>query len=153
MTEFRKILFPVDLSDTSPLLVPFVKSMAEKYGAEIHIVFVARLFQYFTSIYVPHPSIHKFEKELMEGAEKKMDEFRKEFFDGNAAIRSTVILGHAAEEILQYVQSEGIDLIIMGSHGRRGIDKVIFGSVAEMVVKTASIPVMVINPHKIGAQQ
>ena len=46
-----------------------------------------------------------------------------------------MVLGDAAEEILKYVQSEGMDLIIMGSHGRKGRDKVTFGSVAEKVGK------------------
>ena len=51
--------------------------------------------------------------------------------------------------IINYVTSKGIDLVIMGTHGRKGLDKVIFGSVAERVVKTAPVPVMVVNPHKI----
>jgi nucleotide-binding universal stress UspA family protein len=60
-----------------------------------------------------------------------------------------VVLGDTAEEILKHVQSEGMDLIIMGSHGRKGLDKVIFGSVDEKVVKTAPVPVMVVNPYNI----
>jgi nucleotide-binding universal stress UspA family protein len=42
-----------------------------------------------------------------------------------------------------------MDLIIMGTHGRKGMDKVIFGSVAERVVKTAPVPVLVVNPYKV----
>jgi nucleotide-binding universal stress UspA family protein len=50
--------------------------------------------------------------------------------------------------IIEYITSNEINLVIMGTHGRKGLDKVIFGSVAERVVKTAPVPVMVVNPHK-----
>ena len=79
MKEFKKILFPVDLSGTSPKLVPYAVTMARKFDAEMHLLFVARDFAYFTSIYVPHPSIDNFAKEIEQGAEKKLEEFREEF--------------------------------------------------------------------------
>jgi nucleotide-binding universal stress UspA family protein len=56
-------------------------------------------------------------------------------------------LGDAAEEILKYVRSEGIDLIIMGTHGRKGLEKIVFGSVAERVVQKSPVPVLTINPY------
>lgn len=147
MNEFKSMLFPVDLSETSPKLVPYVKSMAKKFGAEIHLLFVARIFQYFTGIYVPHASINLFEGELVEGAEKSLYEFKEEYFADIPETRSSVVIGDAAEEIMKYIQSVGIDLVIMGSHGRKGMDKVIFGSVAEKVVKTSPVPVLIVNPH------
>jgi len=51
--------------------------------------------------------------------------------------------------IIDYAQTEKIDLIIMGTHGRKGLDRTFFGSVAENVVKNAPMPVMVINPYKV----
>ena len=139
----------MNLSETSPKLIPFVTGMADRFGAEIHLVFVARLFQYFTGIYVRHPAIEIFEKEVTEGAEKKLYEFKEEHFADFPDTQTDVVLGDAAEEILKYVQSEGWDLIIMGSHGRKGLEKVISGSVVKKVVKTAPVPVMVVKPYKI----
>jgi nucleotide-binding universal stress UspA family protein len=60
-------------------------------------------------------------------------------------------LGDAAEEVLNYVRSEGIDLVIMGTHGRKGLEKVVFGSVAERVVQKSPVPVLTINPHSKAA--
>jgi nucleotide-binding universal stress UspA family protein len=142
----KKILFPVDLSEVSPKIAPYVKEVASKFGSEVHLVFVARVLQYFTSIYVPHPSVTNFETEIIKGAEKKLDEFVKENFQG-VSPKVQVILGDAAEEILNYVRSEGIDLIIMGTHGRKGLEKVVFGSVAERVVQKSPVPVLTINPY------
>jgi nucleotide-binding universal stress UspA family protein len=57
-------------------------------------------------------------------------------------------LGDAAQEVLNYIQSEGIDLVIMGTHGRKGLEHIIFGSVAERVVKHSPVPVLTVNPYK-----
>ena len=67
MKDFKIILFPVDLSSASVRIVPYVKSLAGRYNARIHLLFVARVFDYFTSMYVPHPSVSQFEKEVLEG--------------------------------------------------------------------------------------
>lgn len=146
MELFKKILFPVDLSEVSPKIAPYVGEMAARFDAEIHLLFVARILQHFTSIYVPHPSVSKFEAEIIEGAERKLQEFVQETFP-QGSCRAQVVLGDAAEEILNYAKTEGIDLIIMGTHGRKGIERIIFGSVAERVVKKSLIPVLTVNPY------
>lgn len=151
MHDFKKILFPVDLSESSVKIVPFVKSLASRYDARLHLLFVARVFDYFTSMYVPHPSVSQFEKEVIEGAEKRLYEFADESFKDLPGAKTQVVAGDPSEEILNYIGAHGIDLVVMGTHGRKGIDKVIFGSVAERVVKSSPVPVMVVNPFKVDA--
>jgi nucleotide-binding universal stress UspA family protein len=146
MKEFKRILFPVDLSESSANIVPYVQTVARKFEAQIHILFAARVFEYFTSIYVPHPSINKFEKEIIAGAEKRLYEFLDEHFSEFPNAKTAVVAGDASEEILSYTEDHHIDLVIMGTHGRKGMDKIIFGSVAERVVKMSPVPVMVVNP-------
>ncbi len=149
MKEFKKILFPVDLSESSPKLAPYVLTMAEKFGSEICLLFVARVFHYLTGIYVPHPSIDKFENEVTEGAKKRLQEFKEEHFQAFPDTKAVVLSGDIAEEILNYIESEGVDLVIMGTHGRKGLEKVVFGSVAQRVAKESTAPVLLLNPHKI----
>jgi len=148
MHDFKKILFPVDLSESSAKIVPFVKSLASRYDARIPLLFVARVFDYFTSMYVPHPSVSQFEKEVIEGAEKRLYEFADESFKDIPGTKTQVVAGDPSEEILNYISAHGIDLVVMGTHGRKGLDKVIFGSVAERVVKSSKTPVMVVNPFQ-----
>jgi nucleotide-binding universal stress UspA family protein len=150
MHDFKKILFPVDLSESSAKIVPFVKSLASRYDARIHLLFVARVFDYFTSMYVPHPSVSQFEKEVIEGAEKRLYEFADESFKDISGTKIKVVAGDPSDEILNYISAHGIDLVVMGTHGRKGLDKVIFGSVAERVVKSARVPVMVVNPFQVA---
>jgi len=148
MKSIEHILFPVDLTENSEKLVPYVLTMAQKFEAAVHILFVVRIFQYFTDIYVAPPSISVFEKELVDGARKKMDEFTRTHFDSSIRIQSEIILGDPSDAILTYIDEQRMDMVIMGTHGRKGLDRVLFGSVAERVVKKSGVPVLVINPYK-----
>lgn len=146
MKPIERILFPVDLTENSEKLTPYVVTMAEKFDAEVHVLFVVRIFQYFTDIYVAPPSITVFETELVEGARRKMDEFVKNHFGGLPRTQREVVLGDPPDAILSYIQEHRINMVIMGTHGRKGLDRVLFGSVADRVIKTAGVPVLVINP-------
>ena len=146
MEDFKKILFPVDLSQSSVKIVPFMKSLASRYEARIHLLFVARVFDYFTSMYVPHPSVSQFEKEVIEGAEKRLYEFADESFKDFPGTKTKVVAGDPSDEILSYIAAQGIDLVVMGTHGRKGLELAIFGSVCDKVVRNAPCPVLTINP-------
>ncbi len=143
---FKKILFPVDFSEVSTTIVPVVREMAVRFDATVHVLFVARVFEHLGSIYVPHPSIKTIQAELAEGAQRKLNEFLQEHFQG-MTVQGRVASGDPAEEILKYAASEAVDLIVMGTHGRKGFERIVFGSVAERVVKGAAVPVLTVNPY------
>ena len=126
MKEFKKILFPVDLSDVAPKIVPYVRAMAEKFDATIHLLFVVRVLHHYTTLYVPPLSISNLEQEMIQGGERKLTEFRAENFGDCPGCTAQVVVGDAAEAISNYVESEAIDLVIMGTHGRKGLEKVFF---------------------------
>ena len=69
-----------------------------------------------------------------------------EFFKKFPKLETRVELGAPDEKILAFVQKEKVDMIIMGAHGRAGLERVIFGSVANKVVKSAPCPVLTIHP-------
>jgi nucleotide-binding universal stress UspA family protein len=149
MKEFERILFPVDFSDVSPKIVPFVITMAQKFNAEVHLLFVAHAWVYFaTEMYVASETVSRMESEIIQGATKKMAEFLEEFVKDHVSYRTKIVVGDPAEEIISYIQSKKIDLVIMGTHGRKGLDRILFGSVADRVVKMSPVPVMSINPHR-----
>jgi nucleotide-binding universal stress UspA family protein len=149
MVDFKNILFPVDLSESSIKILPFVRYIVKKFGGKVHLLFVVRDLQHYLGLYVPHPSIEGFTGELEKGAIRKLKEFYEEHMEGMGEVKLSTILGDPAEEILKYARENGMDLIIMGTHGRKGLDRVFFGSVAEKVVKQSPVPVLTINPHNI----
>ena len=151
MKEFKKLLFPVDLSEVSPKIVPWVHSLARTFDAEVHLLFVARQFEHFSRVHVASASIERFEQEIVQGAERSLGEFVKRQFESKGFDRCIprVILGDAAEEILAYVKTAHIDMVILGTHGRKGLERVLFGSVADRVVKMCTAPVLTVNPYRV----
>jgi nucleotide-binding universal stress UspA family protein len=149
MEDIKKILFPVDLSEVSSKIVPWVLSVAKKYNAEVYLLFAARTFQYYADGFVDASSIMLIEGELIKGGEKKLGQFSRTYFSEYPSCRTKVVLGDVVDEILSYIQNEEIDLVIMGTHGRKGLKHVLLGSVADRIIKMAQVPVLTINPYRV----
>lgn len=149
MPAIKKILFPVDLSDVSPEIAPWVEDFADKFSADVHLLFVARVMTHYGGLYVPHPSIQQFEADLAKGGERKLKEFADTAFP-DRPVKTKTRPGEPAEEILKYAADEKTDLIIMGTHGRKGLERIFFGSTAERVVKLSPVPVLTVNPYRMS---
>jgi nucleotide-binding universal stress UspA family protein len=150
MEEFKKILFPVSLTEISPRVAPYVASMAEKYEAEIHLLHVTRALDAMVNTYIVQPSITEFKKlasnveqEIVSGAQSRLSDFQEKHFDNFPNLKTTVVSGNNYKEILNYVEVEKIDLIIMGTGSP--LHKMVFGAVADKVSKLATVPVMLIK--------
>jgi nucleotide-binding universal stress UspA family protein len=146
MIPVERILFPVDLTEKSSSLSPYVATFAEKFKAEVHVLYVVRLFRYYVKMYVAPASIEAFESKVEEVARSKMVQFIDENFRELPRVHSDVLFGEPSEAIVKYINDYSINLVVMGTHGRKGLDRVIFGSVAGLVVKNAGVPVLVIKP-------
>ena len=149
MVEIKRILYPTDLLGYSYHVLPYVLLMSEKHDAEVYLLYVARDLHHYTGFQVPHTSISAFMKEALEGAEKLMDRICDQHLQSCPNFQRKVVVGDPGHEIVKTVESEKIDLVIMGSHGRKGPERTLFGSVAEYVVKHSPIPVLVVNPHRV----
>jgi nucleotide-binding universal stress UspA family protein len=145
----KKILFPIDLTENASKLLPYVFSLSEKYKSRIYLLHVVQDLNKWGKLYVPHPSMDTFQKEAIEAAKNALQTLCEEQLQRCPDFKTIVVSGDAAQEILKVIASERIDLVIMGTHGRKGLEHVIFGSVAETVVKNAPVPVLSINPHKL----
>jgi len=150
MVETKKILFPIDFTDNSTKILPYVLSVSEKYDGMIYLLHVVEdLSKWSSGFYIPQISLTRYQKEALKGAEKTMKRFCKEHLQGSPNFQKRILSGDPVQEILRTIDSEGIDLVIMGTHGRKGLEHVFFGSVAENVVKMSPAPVLTINPYKV----
>jgi nucleotide-binding universal stress UspA family protein len=150
MVEIKKILFPIDFTENSSKILPFVLSMSEKYNSMIYLLHVVEdLSKWGVGSFVPHLPLDSFKKDAMEGAKKAMDKVCDQQLESCPNFQRMIDYGDPSLEILKKIESEGIDLVVMGTHGRKGLEHTIFGSVAENVVKRSGVPVLVINPHKL----
>ena len=146
MKNVKKILVPVDFSDNSKKVFKAAVDVAGKFDAELVCLFVVQSFDDYSGFYVPHMPIVQFQDEMQASAEKKMIEFLADNLPSAQAGNGKVIVGDVGDEIVAFAAREKIDMIVMGTHGYKGLERVLFGSVAEQVVKTASCPVLTINP-------
>ena len=128
-------------------LAEYASTLGKALGAEVCVLYVAPTLSQYVGFHVPPSSIENFVGEIVDGAVKNMEKFVAENFSGVKA-SGKVITGYAAEEILHYATEIDADLIIMATHGRRGIDRILFGSVAEKVVKNAVQAVLTIHPKE-----
>lgn len=145
MPQLQKIVCALDLSEHSKVVADYATMMAKMSGASIVAVYAAPTLTQYTGFHVPPNTIDSFVGEIVSGAEKAMATFIAEHFSG-VDVKSEVVVGYAAEEILALAENEKADIIVMGTHGRKGIDRILFGSVAEKVVKNSSLPVLTIRP-------
>ena len=145
MAKLQKIVCALDLSEHSRQVAEYATMLAKMSGASIVAVYAAPTLTQYTGFNVPPNTIDSFVGEIVSGAEKAMADFVAEHFP-DVQVKAEVVVGYAAEEILSLAENEDADLIVMGTHGRKGIDRILFGSVAEKVVKNSSRPVLTIRP-------
>lgn len=145
MKQFKTILFATDFSASSGHAFQYALSLAESFNGRLVIVHVINEPVDLRGFYVPHISFDKLEEEIEQGAQKMMEQFERKSLGDFKNFTSLVVPGIPHDEIIKRADSEGADLIVMGTHGRTGLDHVLFGSTAEKVVRKSLIPVMTIR--------
>ncbi len=152
MHKIETILTPIDFSENALKIARAAAYVAGTFKAGLHLIFVIREFDDYSNFFPPLNMLN-LKEELLLSAQQQMDTFidqrKKEFADaGVPEIKSEVLNGDVAEEIINYARTHNCDLIVMGTHGYKGFERIMFGSVAEKVVKNACCPVMTINPYQ-----
>ena len=145
MPIINKILCAVDLSEVSGQVADYAAMQARWANAEVIVMYVAPALNQYSDTEMPLAIIKNFISERVENAEKVMPGLLKEHFDG-ITVSSHIVAGYPPDSILETARTQNVDMIVMGTHGRRGVNAVVFGSVAEKVIKQAGVPVLVIRP-------
>ncbi|MBW1773824.1 MAG: universal stress protein [Deltaproteobacteria bacterium] len=142
--EMKKILWPTDFSENAESALPYVESLGEKYQTEVHVLYVIPELgehePWYGTFDRSHiDKIHEWEEKT---AQNRLDEVCDNHLQGCKLYIKHVALGDPAEVILKMVEEEKIDMVVMASHGRKGIFH--YGSVAEKVVKNSPVPVVTV---------
>jgi len=142
MPAWKTICCAVDFSQSSRLALEEAADLARRFAAELILVHVYQAPRAASeTLFVSPPAIYE---ELMGEAEKKLEAWRRDA-EHLAGLKVTAVMpsGHAAEEILRFARERSVDLIVLGTHGRRGVRHFVVGSVAEQVVRQACATVLV----------
>lgn len=142
---FKTILFATDFSESSDHAFQYALSLARKFESRLGIIHVISEPVDLRGFYVPHISFDKLEEEIEQGALKMMEKFCRTHVQDYANVESFVVPGIPYDEIIKKAVEINADLIVVGTHGRTGLDHVLFGSTAEKVVRKSAVPVMTIR--------
>lgn len=145
MREFNTILLATDFSENSEYAFEYALSMAKKYDALLALIHVINEPVDLRGFYVPHISFDTLEEEIEQGARKMMDRFCRTHLRDFQKYESFIVPGVPYDEIIKKANELPADLIIMGTHGRTGLDHVLFGSTAEKVVRKSTVPVLTVR--------
>ena len=153
MQPVKSILTPIDFSDNADTVLKAAIYVAKTFKAELHVVFVVQNFEDYSGFFVPPVNLPNLEEELYASAQQKMQTFvaeHKGLCDeaGIPSVSSKVLAGDVGEEVVKYAAQKDVQLIVMGTHGYKGLERIMFGSVAEKVVKTAHCAVLTLNPYR-----
>ncbi len=144
MIEITRILAPVDFSPASDHAFAYAIELAAKLNAEVHAVHVYQLPVYtFTegAVTAGPEVVTKIVDASNEAIKKLIDKHQR----SGVTMHGHVLEGMPHEAILELAQTKGVQLIVMGTHGRNGLTRFLLGSVAERVVRTSSVPVLSIR--------
>ena len=148
MIRLNKVLIPTDFSEFSQPALNYGCAMAARFSAQLHLLHV-----------VPDPAMlvpeaHAFSVEamqaqtaaLIEDATTRLSTMPSDGWDDGQAVVREVRTGVVFMEVIDYVRSHDIDLLVIGTHGRSGLMHVLMGSVAEKIVRKCPCPVLTVKP-------
>ncbi|MFB6085415.1 MAG: universal stress protein [Halodesulfurarchaeum sp.] len=139
---YRNILIPTDGSEGSTRAISEAVNLAELTGGTVHGLYVIDTRDYNV---LPESKWLTIEDEFTEEAERALGTVRETAEEASVHVTTDIARGVPAEEILDYVDENDIDLIVMGTHGRTGLNRVLVGSVTERVIRRATVPIQIVR--------
>ncbi len=132
----QRIMCPTDFSESSKAAVGYASSLALHFGAILHIVHVDEHPLLYGTAPVPYPDEMNANREQLAETKPTI---------GGVPFEQHLLRGIAADEIARFAEKYDVDLIVIGTHGRTGLRRLLMGSVAESVVRHAKCPVLAVK--------
>jgi nucleotide-binding universal stress UspA family protein len=153
MLTIERVLCPVDFSEFSDRASAYAHSFARHFGAKLFVLHVAEPFVRMDPSSISPSVIDQLYAQMIVDAEEKARKLSAQQDWNDVEHEFVLERGGVADAILQFVEGNNIDLITMGTHGRRGLDRLVLGSVTERILRTARTPVLAVHslPEGSGA--
>lgn len=142
---FNKILCPVDFSEFTDEILAYAVNIAKRFDSELHLIHIIPNLNYFTPYesFLTPENLVAIERNIEGEVGKDFDKITKKL---DLPFRRIIKTGVTFVEIIDYIKEQGIDLVVMGTHGRSGLEHILIGSVAEKVVRKSPCPVLTVRP-------
>jgi nucleotide-binding universal stress UspA family protein len=146
MTPITRILVPTDFSPTADAALDYAFGLAERFGATLQLLHVLDdpfVFEGMSAeAYIAEAPMLR--TAMLDDAREKL-RHRAGPREPRVQVETEVLFGHGARTIAEYAAERGVDLIVMGTHGRTGFAHLLLGSIAERLVRTAPCPVLTVR--------
>ena len=145
MGKYKRLVAAVDFSEVSVAALKQACDLSREFDAELHVVHAVSYTTYELAESASVANIDELIQDELRQAEKKLSEFIDEHLSGDIQVEQHVSPGKPDSRINQVAEDIGADLIVLGTHGRTGLQHLLMGSVAESVLRGAKVPVMCIK--------
>lgn len=145
--EITRVVVPVDFMENTDKLVDYATSMTGKLSAVIHFVHVVSFPT--NDLVMGRPFVTEYEDKILTNAQERMLNLIEDNKKRSPDCTGEVVVGDPVDQIVEIAEAQKSDLVIIGTHGAKGLEKIMLGSVAERVLKRAHCPVLIMNPFKI----
>jgi len=144
---YKKIMVPLDGSQVAECVMPHIETIAKKSAAKVELVSVIEPLEIPTRghIAISDDEIKQIDAAGKREATKYLDQVSTRLTKAGIKVETVILSGNAADRLVRYAVNNGVDLIIMATHGRSGISKLFWGSVAEKILRAVDIPVLLIK--------
>ena len=148
--KYKKVLFCTDFSENSDCAFGYAFGIAKRDEAVLYILHIISVNPHASYLdnYMPKEYWDKLKVTMREDIDKKYNAQYLSQIKDKTKVKIVTKSGREDEEILKFAKKERIDLITIGTHGRTGIEHVVFGSVAEKIIRRSPIPVFIIPCKK-----
>ncbi len=144
--KFKNILIPTDFAEATESAFDNALMVARQFDAKLHLVHIINTKEEAAGFYVPHLSFDKLDREFMVAAEDMIKKFCAKRLKSYKGCVTAVLKGEPYRQIIKYAKDEAIDVIVMATYGKSRVDRFIFGSTTERVIRKAPCPVLVVPP-------
>lgn len=145
MLRIRRVLFPTDFSEYAEHAWSYGLTFAKEFGAEVHLLHIVTPPPRLTEAYAVNFDPEGLVQALRAEATAALEKLAQAAKDHGLACHTEIRVGVDFREIITYATTQGIDLIVMATHGRTGLAHALLGSVTEKVVRKAPCPVLTVK--------
>jgi nucleotide-binding universal stress UspA family protein len=146
MKKIEKIVVPIDFSSNTTKLTEYAFYIAESLGAVIHFIHVVP--DYPGDAMIGSPYGQKFQEDALAASTQKIAHLVEETQKRIPGCSGDAVYGDPVDQIVGLAEKINADLLIISTHGAKGLEKILLGSVAERVLHRSPCPVLTMNPHK-----
>jgi len=146
---FNKILVSLDGSELAECVFPYVEDIARLRNSRVEAALVVEHYEmpFHGGVVFDENNLKEIERSAKKGAEQYMKTVKKRLSSRGIDVNAVVLEGKIADSLIDYADNNGFDLIVMATHGRSGLARWVMGSVADKILHSSTLPVLLIRSY------